>query len=140
MHLYELLACFTLISSVLVHVVLHPFVQIRGINQEFGFALAPFRLGIRTGTSGEHAYCCRMLDRMTVGRVQQTPNGPIYVPEDSDETMQAPKWPNYLSIVDGALNPVPLCDRDQPTVKEVMAKNRGLVSYIPTQDLYRAGQ
>ena len=63
------------------------------MSQEFGFGLAPFRLGIRTGTSGEHAYWRRMLDRMTVGRLQ-LPNGPD-VPEDSDETMQAPEWPNY---------------------------------------------
>ena len=33
------------------------------------------------GCSGEHAYWRRMLDRMTVGRVQ-LPDGPIYVPED----------------------------------------------------------
>ena len=41
------------------------------------------------GCSGEHADWRRMLDRMTVGRVQ-LPNGPIYVPEDSDTAMQAP--------------------------------------------------
>ena len=40
------------------------------------------------GCSGEHAYWRRMLDRMTVGRVQ-LPDGPIYVPEDSDTAMQA---------------------------------------------------
>ena len=33
------------------------------------------------GCSGEHAYWCRVLDRMTVGRVL-LPNIPIYVPED----------------------------------------------------------
>ena len=38
--------------------------------------------------------------------------------------MQAPEWASFLSIVDGSLNPVPLCDLDQ--VKEVMAENRGL--------------
>ena len=43
------------------------------------------------GCSGEHAYWRRMLDRMTVGRVQ-LPDGPIYVPEDSDAAMQAPEW------------------------------------------------
>ena len=32
--------------------------------------------------SGEHAYWRRMLDRMTVGRVQLPDDGPIYVPED----------------------------------------------------------
>ena len=34
MHLYELLACFTLISGVLVCVVLHPYLQVCGIYQE----------------------------------------------------------------------------------------------------------
>ena len=33
------------------------------------------------GTTGEHAYWRRLLDRMTVGRTE-LPNGPIYVPED----------------------------------------------------------
>ena len=33
------------------------------------------------GCSGEHAYSRRMLDRITVGRVQ-LPDGPNYVPED----------------------------------------------------------
>ena len=77
------------------------------------------------GCSGEHAYWRRMLDRMTVGRVQ-LPDGPIYVPEDSDTAMQAPEWASFLSIVDGSLNPVPLCDLDQVLLKEVMAENRGL--------------
>ena len=77
------------------------------------------------GCSGEHAYWRRMLDQMTMGRVQ-LPGGPIYVPEDSDTTMQAPEWASFLSIVDGSLNLVPLCDRDQVLLKEVMAENRGL--------------
>ena len=77
------------------------------------------------GCSGEHTYWRRMLDLMTVGRVQ-LPNGPIYVPEDSDTALQAPEWASFLSIVDGSLNPVPLCDLDQVLLKEVMAKNRGL--------------
>ena len=77
------------------------------------------------GCSGEHAYWCRMLDRMTVGRVQ-LPDGPIYVPEDSDTAMQAPECASFLSIFDGSLNPLPLCDLDQVLLKEVMAKNRGL--------------
>ena len=47
MHQYELLACVARISSVLVYVVLHPFLC--GIYQEFGFGLAPFRLGIWIG-------------------------------------------------------------------------------------------
>ena len=66
-----------------------------------------------------------MLDRMTVGRVQLR-DGPIYVPEDSDSAMQAPEWASFISIVDGSLNPVPLCDLDQVLLKEVMAENRGL--------------
>ena len=77
------------------------------------------------GCSGEPAYSRRMLDLMTVGRVQ-LPDGPIYVPEDSDTAMQAPEWASFLSIVDGSLNPVPLCDLDQVLLKEVMAENRGL--------------
>ena len=62
---------------------------------------------------------------MTVGRVQH-PDGPIYIPEDSDIVMQAPERTSLLRIVDGSLNPVPLCDLDQVLLKEVMAKNRGL--------------
>ena len=77
------------------------------------------------GCSGEHAYWRRMLDQMTVDRVQ-LPNGPIYMPEDSDTAMQAPEWASFLSIVNGSLNPVPLCDLDQVLLKEVMAENRGL--------------
>ena len=77
------------------------------------------------GCTGEHAYCRGMLDRMTVGRVQP-PDAPIYVPEDSETAMQAPEWASFLSIVDGSLNPVPLCDLDQVLLKEVMAENRGL--------------
>ena len=77
------------------------------------------------GCSGEHAYWHRMLDPMTVGRVQ-LPDGPIYVAEDSDTAMQAPEWARFLSIVDGSLNPIPLCDLDQVLLKEVMAENRGL--------------
>ena len=53
---------------------------------------------------------------MTVGRVQLT-DGPIYVPEDSDIAMQAPELASLLSIVDGFLNPVPLCDLDQVLLK-----------------------
>ena len=78
-----------------------------------------------SGCSGEHAYWRRMLDQITVGRVQ-LPNGPIYVPEDSDTAMRAPVWASLLSLVDGSLNPVPLCDLDQVLLKEVMAENRGL--------------
>ena len=77
------------------------------------------------GCSREHAYWRRMLDRMTVGRVQLC-DGPIYVPDDSDTAMQARDWASFLCIVDGSLNPVPLCDLDQVLLKEVMAENRGL--------------
>ena len=76
-------------------------------------------------SSGEHACWHRMLDRMPVGRVQP-PDSPIYVSEDSDTPMQAPEWASFLSIVDGSLNPVPLCDLDQVLLKEVMAEHHGL--------------
>ena len=77
------------------------------------------------GCSGGLPYWCRMLDKITLGRVQ-LPDGPIYVPQDSDTAMQAPEWAIFLSIIDGSLNPVPLCDLDQVLLKEVMAENRGL--------------
>ena len=77
------------------------------------------------GTTGQHAYWRRLLNRMTVGRTE-LPNCPIYVPEDSQETMPAPEWGSFLSIVDGFLNPVPMSDLDQVVLKELMAKNRGL--------------
>ena len=77
------------------------------------------------GTTGEHTYWRRLLDRMTVGRTEH-PNGPIYVPEDSQETMPAPEWGSFLSIVDGSLSPVPVSDLDQVVLKELMAENRGL--------------
>ena len=48
------------------------------------------------GTTAEHAFWRRMLDRMTVGRTE-LPNGPIYVPEDTQETMPAPEWSSFLS-------------------------------------------
>ena len=77
------------------------------------------------GTIGEHAYWRRLLDRMTVERTEH-PNGPIYVPEDSQETMPAPERGSFLSIVDGSLNPVPVSDLDQVVLTELMAENRGL--------------
>ena len=77
------------------------------------------------GCSGEHAYWRQLLDRMTVRRVQLA-YGPIHVPEDSDTAMQAPEWASFLSIVDGSLNPVPLCDLDQVPLKEVIAESRAL--------------
>ena len=67
----------------------------------------------------------KMLDRMTVGRTE-LPNGSIYVPEDSQETMPTPEWGSLLSIVDRSLNPVPASDLDQVVLKELMAENRGL--------------
>ena len=76
------------------------------------------------GTTGGHTYWRRLLDRMTVGRTE-LPNGPIYVPVDSQETMPAPEWGSLLSIVDGSLNPVPVSDLDQVVLKELMAVNRG---------------
>ena len=60
-----------------------------------------------------------------MGRVQ-LPNGPTYVPDDSDTAMQAPEWAKFLSTVDGSLNLVALCDLDQVLLEEVMAENRGL--------------
>ena len=85
------------------------------------------RVGLCTpdwGSAGEHAYWCQLLDGMTVGRVRPA-DGFIYVPGDSDTAMQAPEWTSFLSIVDGSLNPAPLCDLDQVLRKDVMAKNRG---------------
>ena len=63
-----------------------------------------------------------------MGRVH-LPYGPIYVPEDSETAMQAPEWASFLSIVEGSLNPVPLCDLDQVLLKQVMAENRGLTLF-----------
>ena len=40
--------------------------------------------------------------------------------------MQASGWASFLSIVDGSLNLVALCDLDHVLLKEVIAKNRGL--------------
>ena len=62
---------------------------------------------------------------MTVGRVQ-LPDSPIHVPDNSDTALQALEWASFLSIVDGFLNPVPLCHLDQELLKGVMAENRGL--------------
>ena len=76
-------------------------------------------------TTGKHAYWRRLLNRMTVGGTE-LPDGPIYVPEDSQETMPAPEWGNFFSIVDGSLYPVPVSHLDQVVLKELMAENRGL--------------
>ena len=77
------------------------------------------------GTRGEHPYWRRLLDHMTVGRTE-LPKGPIYVPEDSQETMPAPEWGSFLSIVDGSVNPVPVSDLDQVVLKKLMAEDRGV--------------
>ena len=66
-----------------------------------------------------------MLDCMTVGRTELS-NAAIDVPEDSGETMPAPQWGSFLSIVDGSLNPVPVSDLEQVVFKEFIAENRGL--------------
>ena len=63
-----------------------------------------------------------------MGRMQ-LPDGPIYVPEDSDTAMQAPESASFLSIVDESLNPVPLCALDQVLLKELMATNCGLTLF-----------
>ena len=76
-------------------------------------------------TTGEQACWRGLLDHMTVGRTE-IPNGLIYVPEDSQETMPAPEWGSFLSSVDGSLNPVPVSDLDQVVLKELMAEHRGL--------------
>ena len=61
------------------------------------------------GTTGEYANWRRLLDHMTVGRTE-LPDGPIYVPEDSQETIAAPECGSFLSMVNGSPNPVPLSD------------------------------
>ena len=81
------------------------------------------------GSTGEHAYWRRLLDRMTGGRTE-LPNGLIYVPEDTQETMSAPEWGSFLSIVDGSLNPIPASDLDQVVLKELMAENGGLTLLV----------
>ena len=82
------------------------------------------------GTTCEHAYWRRLLDRMTVG-ITELPNGPIYLPEDSQETMPPSEWGSFLSIVHGSLNPLPVSDLDQVVLKELMVENRGLTLLDP---------
>ena len=77
------------------------------------------------GYSGEHTYQCQLLYRTTAGRVQ-LPDGPIYLPEDADTTMQALQLTSFLSMFDGSLNHVPLCALDQVLLKQIRAQNRGL--------------
>ena len=77
------------------------------------------------GTTGKHVYWRRLLDCMTVGRTE-LPNGPIYFPEDCQETKPAPEWGSFLSIVDGSLNTVPASDLNHVVLKALMAENRAL--------------
>ena len=77
------------------------------------------------GTIGKHGYWRRLLDRMTVGRTELS-NGPTYFLEESQETMPAPEWRSFLSIVDGSLNPVPVSDLDVVVFRGLMAENRDL--------------
>ena len=56
----------------------------------------------------------------------QLPDDHIYVPEDSDTAMQVPESTSLLFMVDGSLDPVPLCGLDQVLLKGVMAETRGL--------------
>ena len=71
----------------------------------------------KRGTLGGQA------DRMRVGRTE-LPDGPIYIPEDSQETMPAPEWSSSLCIVDGSLNPVPVSDIEQAVLKDLMAEKQ----------------
>ena len=77
------------------------------------------------GTTGERAYGWRLLDRMTLGRTELA-NRPIYIPEDSQETMPAPEWGSLLLIVDGSLNPIPVCELDQKVFQELMPETPSL--------------
>ena len=77
------------------------------------------------GITVEDAYWRRLLDRMTVGRPELS-NGPIYLPEDSQETMPAPQWGSVLSLADGTLNPVQVSNLAREVLKELRAENRGL--------------
>ena len=77
------------------------------------------------GTTTKHAHWRRPLARMTVGRTE-LPDGPIYVPEDSQETMPTSESSSFLSIVDGSPNYVPVRDLDRVVPKELLAENRGL--------------
>ena len=82
-----------------------PFSQLAKVLTEI--ALQGARVVLFTpdsGTTAEHAYWRRLLDLMTVGRTE-LPNGPIYVPEDSQETMPAPEWGSFPSILNGSPRP-----------------------------------
>ena len=77
------------------------------------------------GTTGEHTYWRGLLDLMTVGRTK-LPDGPICVPEDSQDTMPASECGGFLSIVDGSLSAVPVSHLVQVVLKELIAEKRGL--------------
>ena len=87
------------------------------------------------GTTGEHAYWRRLSDRMTVGRPELS-NGPIYIPEDSQETMPAADWRSFLSILDGSPNSVPVYlfghyyEQETPAVSTPLADADDRLSYI----------
>ena len=72
------------------------------------------------GTTGEHAYCRRLLDRMPVGK-DELRDKSLYLSGNSHETMPAPDWSSFLSIVDGSLYQVPVSDLDQVVLGESMA-------------------
>ena len=96
----------------------HPFSQLAKVLTRI--ALEEARLILCTPnwrTTRKPALWDRLLDRMTVGRTE-LPDSPIYVPEDSQETMPVPEWGGFLSIVDGSRNPVPVSDLDQVVLKE----------------------
>ena len=75
---------------------------------------------VNSGTQCEKVVI-KVAHGVRAGRAQSkhSANGPIYVLEDSNETMQALGWACWLSIVDGALNPVPLCDLHKSMLKDV---------------------
>ena len=66
------------------------------------------------GSTGEHAYRKRLLDRMTVGR-NELSDGLVYFLEDSQQTMPAPECSIVLSIVDGCPPTAPTAVGDPPT-------------------------
>ena len=84
-----------------------------------------------SGTTGGEAYSRRMLNRMSVGKVQ-LPDGTLYVLGHSEETMRASEWGSLLSmsmsIVDGSLNLSPLSDLDQVYLIEMFT---GTSKYHP---------
>ena len=56
-----------------------------------------------------------------MGRTE-LPDGPIYVPKVFQEAMPAPQWGRLLSIVDGSLNPVPVCYLEEQVRSELLTK------------------